>query len=206
MKKIIVFICAMLLIAFLQAQTRPDAQKEIEKAKAMLKDPSIAAKLKMAQKMSDSIANNANTKSKLQKANTELNKVKAEHPNEVSNVQLSNSINTKTPSADAITAEMNSANSLLQKYNQQVDQTMPKRDISKHADKLLQLSKNSLLEMAKYELNLLKPKLSFNEKDTINLLLKNTDNNLAGIGVFVLSSGGSRTAGAYLICEGVTKR
>jgi hypothetical protein len=162
--------------------------------------------MKRAQMLSDSMAKSSKVQASLQKGNDILNQQKAKHPDELKDVQMSDSINPKTPSVDAITTEMNNAASALQNYNRQTDQSIPKRDISKNANKIVRLSKKNLVEMAQYESNKVKPNLSFNEKDTLNLLMKDTGNNLAGIGVFVLSSGGSKNAAAYLICQGVIRR
>jgi tetratricopeptide (TPR) repeat protein len=211
MKKLLVSACFLLLQTVLlnvavKAQSQADIQKEMDKAKAKMSDPSIQAKMKRAQMMSDSMSKNSKVQASLQKANDIVNQQKAQHPNETKDIQVPTNVNTKVPSVDAITSEMNNASSTLQNFSQQSDQAMPKRDISKHADKLLKLSQKTLVQMAQLEANKIKPNLTYNEKDTINLLMKDSTVNLSNIGVFVISSGGAKNPGAYLICQGVIRR
>lgn len=204
-----------LLFAFsVKAQMTPDEQKKLEEAKAKLKamqtDPRIAAKMKQAQHMLDSMKANPQFQKQMQLANHNMDSIKKANPSlgnikapDINSIDLKSSV--QMPDLNALQTRLNNANQRLQGAFQAIDQSTPKPNLSNHAESLPALNSSSIVTIANAELMIAKAKLDMISLSTLKNLVKNPKINLASTGIFILSTGGSKYAGLYLICSAIVK-
>jgi len=213
MRRVIGVLFLLIFVLSANAQMTPEQQKKLDEAKAKLKamqsDPRIAAKMKQAQQMLDSMRTNPKFQKQMQLANHNMDSVKQKNPS-VGNVKMPdvNSMNVqniKMPDISALETRVNASNQRLQGYMQVMDQATPKANLASHAESLPKLNGNNIVTIANTELKIAASKLDIISLNTLNGMVKNPKINLASTGAFLLATGGSKYAGAYLICSAIIK-
>jgi tetratricopeptide (TPR) repeat protein len=211
MKKTVGFLCFLLFALSVKAQMTPDEQKKIAEAKARLKaaqaDPRIAAKLKQAQHM-DSVKATPQFQQQMQMASQKLDSAKKTNPS-LANVKMPviNNVNVQTSfqnvNFEGLEARVKNTNQRLQGYMQLIGQAIPKSNAAIHAESLPALTSSTMVALANSELKIARSKLSPTLLNRLGEMVKNPKINLASTGVFLLSTGGSKYAGLYLICSAI---
>jgi tetratricopeptide (TPR) repeat protein len=203
----------LLMIAFtsvniLHAQSQQDMQKQIEAAKKKLAElqsnPQVQQAMQRARHVMDSLKGNSKFQKEMSQNNVLLDSLKKTHP-ELSDINMPDMNNIRIPSFDSINSTLNNASNKLQSFSKAMDKGMPQKNMLHHVEKLAALSGNDLKALANIVLKNTKSGLNIAMLTTLNKMRIDTSINIAATGAFLLASGASPNAAAFLICYGILK-
>ncbi len=211
MKKKFFFFTLLLMPVYFFGQSK-DLQKQIEEAKKKMaqlqSSPQYKEAMQKAKQAMEKLKSDSGVQNQINEANAKLNSIKKTNP-ALSNVQvpdLDKMPTPKMPDFSSMTKRLDNASHKLETYSQTMNQTIPKQNISHHAEKLDKLSNTELMALATSITKNVESKLNRLQLDQLDKMLKDTSINIAGTGAFMLASGASTNAALFLICKGILKK
>lgn len=209
MKRIMILLLFLFATFCAKAQAPQNAQKQIEDAKKMLKqmqsDPKIQAAMKRAQQAMNKAKSNTQLQNQMAQRSLRLDSLKKTDP-AYANMKTPDNDNMQIIGFDSIGSMLNAASEQAQNYSQTTNQTVPKQDISHHAEKLAKLTSISLSSSVNNILKKLKEQFDIVTLSNLNAMVKDTGINIASLGAFMLTTGADQNATLYLICNGILKK
>jgi hypothetical protein len=121
----------------------------------------------------------------------------------LSNVNIPDFKDFKLPDFDSLSASMGKAARVAQSINKAMEQSLPKQDASHHAGQLSRVKRNDVIALANALLQGIQPRINNMMRGALDKMANDPSINAAATGAFILASGGSSDAAAYLICKGI---
>lgn len=202
-------ILGLISVVSLNAQTQQDLQKQIEMAKKqmakMQSDPRIKEAMQQAQQAMDSMKSDQEFQKQMAQSKRQLDSMKKTNP-ALANMNIPDFNSIQMPNLDSISAGISKSSDFLQSMNKNMDESMPKSNPFNHAEKLSKLTNNDINILANTIVKEIKPKIDLVMQRVLDKMLKDTSINVAATGAFILGSGGSKMAAAFLICSGILRK
>ena len=188
-----------------KSQSQAELQKMIQQSEARMKalksNPEIAAKMQMAKHLVDSLNNNSAFQKKMNGQQTLLDSLKKKYP-EMANYNLPELGKIKTPTMpdlDSLKLQLDQSGKRLASLNNAIDQTTPKQNLFHHAEKLEKLSQNKILDITQELQDIASKNINNLLLGSLKKMTKDTNNNVATTGAFILASGGDENVAVFLI-------
>jgi tetratricopeptide (TPR) repeat protein len=206
-KAVLIFFLLVAGPGYLFAQTK-DMQRKIEEARKKMeqlqKDPKIKEAMQKAQEAMKQLKSDPEIQKQMAESQQMLDSMKKTNP-ALANVNIPDINNFQLPDFDSVSASMEKGVALFQNMNKTLDESLPKQDLSHHAEQLPKLGDDDIPVLADGLLKKIKPGINMIMKSALDKMLKDPSVNIAATGAFILASGGSPDAAAFLICKGILK-
>jgi tetratricopeptide (TPR) repeat protein len=192
-----------------RAQAPRNTQKELQQAQQKLKelqsDPQVRAALQKARHAMDSMKSNPEVQKQMAQSRHLLDSMKKANP-AMAGVTTAGAGKMIVPDIDSLSASLDKAAGVLQNVSQTMNQALPKQDAFHHAERLAALSRQDMTALAGAVLEAASHRTDGMTRTALEKMARDTSINIAATGAFVLASGGSKDAAAFLICTGLLKR